>query len=97
MIEGVESVFIRKEKMHVCLFLYMRFQGCVREWADEILAFCEMLSDAVQCQSSLAAPHYEGCFVLPFFKFNCIWLYLQLYNRLCHINDKSNKSVNDIS
>lgn len=29
-IEGVESVLIRKERVHVCIFLYTCFQQCVQ-------------------------------------------------------------------
>lgn len=71
--------------MHVCIFLCMRFGGRVREckWADEILASCETLRDAVQCQPSLAAPNYEGGFLF------LIALYLTAFaaidNRLCDL------------
>lgn len=34
-----------------------------RKWADEILASCEMLSDVVRCQPSLAVANYERGFV----------------------------------
>lgn len=41
-------------------------KGCAQEckWADEILASCETLQDAVRCQSSLAVPERGSIFGL---------------------------------
>lgn len=89
-----------------CTYVYSCIcvsKGCVQEckWADEILASCEILRDEVQSQASLAALNSEEGFVsLPFFKkniivFDCICSYWQQI--VGCVNDKSNKSIKDIS
>lgn len=82
--------------MYISVYAFPRTCARVGRW-DEIMAFCEMLRDAFQCQSSLAVPNNCMKETLFFAFFLCLYLQLLITDCATYTVNESNKSINDIS